>query len=216
MTVTIAEELLLLAHDEEEGKQLIGGVQLHPALGGAILAELAAAGRVELADDKVTVKDPTPLGDAELDAALARMAEDGKARKPAWWVQRLQSDKLRRRLLTRLAEAGVLTEERGRILGIFPTTRWPEADPQVEADVRERVTAVLAGADPDERTATLIAIMHAAKLDRKAFPGADRERVKEIAEGEWAGQAVAKTIAAITAAVAVTASTAAVVAATTT
>lgn len=216
MTVTIAEELLLLALDEEEGKQLIGGVQLHPALGGAILAELAAAGRVELADDKVTVTDPTPLGDAELDAALARMAEDGKARKPAWWVQRLQSDKLRRRLLTRLAEAGVLAEERGRILGVFPTTRWPEADPQVEADVRERVTAVLAGADPDERTATLIAIMHAAKLDRKAFPGADRERVKEIAEGEWAGQAVAKTIAAITAAIAVTASTAAAVAATTT
>ncbi|MER6513365.1 GPP34 family phosphoprotein [Nonomuraea sp. NPDC001636] len=216
MTVTIAEELLLLALDEEEGKQLIGGVQLHPALGGAILAELAAAGRVELADDKVTVTDPTPLGDAELDAALARMAEDGKARKPAWWVQRLQSDKLRRRLLTRLAEAGVLAEERGRILGVFPTTRWPEADPQVEADVRERVTAVLAGADPDERTATLIAIMHAAKLDRKAFPGADRGRVKEIAEGEWAGQAVAKTIAAITAAIAVTASTAAAVAATTT
>ncbi|MEU8321105.1 GPP34 family phosphoprotein [Nonomuraea sp. NPDC048881] len=216
MTVTIAEELLLLAHDEEAGKQLIGGVQLDPALGGAILAELAAAGRVELADDRVTVTDPTPLGDAELDAALARMAEDGKARKPAWWVQRLQSDKLRRRLLTRLAEAGVLAEERGRVLGVFPTTRWPEADPQVEADVRERVTAVLAGADPDERTATLIAIMHAAKLDRKAFPGADRERVKEIAEGEWAGQAVAKTITAITAAIAATASTAAVVAATTT
>ncbi|MFI6921341.1 GPP34 family phosphoprotein [Nonomuraea spiralis] len=214
MTVTIAEELLLLAYSEDEGKQLIGVTQLDPALGGAILAELAAAGRVELADDKVTVKDRTPLGDEELDATLARMAEDGKARKPAWWVQRVQSAKLRKRLLTRLAGAGVLAEEHGKVLGIFPTTRWPEADPSVEADVRERVTATLAGAEPDVRTAMLIAIMHAAKLDRKAFPGADRARVKEIAEGEWAGAAVAKTIAAINAAIAVTASTAAVVAAT--
>ncbi|MFI6174401.1 GPP34 family phosphoprotein [Nonomuraea sp. NPDC051191] len=214
MTVTIAEELLLLAYSEEEGRQLIGGIQLDPALGGAILAELAAAGRVELADDKVTVKDPAPLGDEELDAALARMAEDGKARKPAWWVQRLQSGKLRWRLLTRLAESGVLAEERRKVLGIFPTTRWPESDPQVEADVRERVTAVLTGAEPDQRTATLIAIMYAAKLDLKAFPGADRGRVKEIAEGEWAGQAVAKTISAITAAVILTTTTAATVAAT--
>ncbi|MER7618722.1 GPP34 family phosphoprotein, partial [Nonomuraea wenchangensis] len=31
------------------------------------------------------------------------------------------------RLLTRLAEAGVLTEQRSKVLGIFPVTRWPEA-----------------------------------------------------------------------------------------
>ncbi|NUP02633.1 MAG: GPP34 family phosphoprotein [Nonomuraea sp.] len=213
MTVTIAEELLLLAYSEAEGKQLIGAMQLDPALGGAILAELAVAGRVELTGDKVTLKDPTPLGDDELDATLARIAEDGKARKPAWWVQRLQSGKLRRRLLTRLAESGVLAEERGKVLGIFPTTRWPEADPRVEADVRERVSAALAGAEPDMRTAVLIAITHAAKLDRKTFPDADRQRVKEIAKGEWAGEAVAKTIASINAAIAAGATAAAVAAA---
>jgi len=215
MTVTIAEELLLLAYSEDEGKQLIGAIQLDPALGGAILAELAVEGRIELAADRVTLKDPAPLGDEELDATLARIDEDGKARKPAWWVGRLQSGKLRRRLLTRLAESGVLAEERGKVLGVFPTTRWPEADPRVEADVRERVSAVLAGAEPDMRTAVLIAIAHAAKLDRKVFPTADKERVKEIAEGQWAGEAVAKTIASINAALVTSVTTAAVVAATT-
>jgi hypothetical protein len=197
MTVTIAEELLLLAYSEEEGKQLISATQLDPALAGAIIAELAVAERVELSDQKLTLTSPAPLGDDELDATLARIAAEGKARKPAWWVQRLQSGKLRRRLLTRLAESGVLAEERGKILGVFPTTRWPEADPSVEANVRERVSSALGGADPDARTAILIAIMHAAKLDRKAFPGASKERIKEIAEGAWAADAVAKTIAAI-------------------
>jgi hypothetical protein len=214
MTVTIAEELLLLAYNDEKGTQLVAGTQLDPALAGAILAELAVNGRLELSDKKVTVKDPSPLGDSELDATLARIAEEGKERKPAWWVQRLQSAKLRKRLLTRLAESGVLTEQRGKVLGIFPTTRWPEASPDVEAAVRDRVAGALAGADPDARTAVLIAIAHAAKLDRKAFPEASRQRVKEIAEGAWTADAVAQTIAAINA-VMITTITAATVAATT-
>ncbi|TMR12584.1 GPP34 family phosphoprotein [Nonomuraea turkmeniaca] len=213
MTVTIAEELLLLAYNEA-GKPLINSMQLDPALAGAILAELAVADRVELSGKKVTLKDPAPLGDDELDATLTRIAAERKDRKPEWWVQRLKSAKLRKRLLTKLAAAGVLTEERSKVLSIFPITRWPEAQPGVEANVRERVSAVLAGADPDARSAVLIAIMHAAKLDRKAFPGASKARVKEIAEGAWAGDAVAKTIAAINAAAiaAISAATAATVA----
>ncbi|WP_084962689.1 GOLPH3/VPS74 family protein [Thermoactinospora rubra] len=201
MSVTIAEELLLLAHSEDEGRQLIDSTSLDAALSGAILAELALGGRVDLEGKKVAVRDATPLGDEELDAALARIAEDGKERKPDWWIHKFHSAKLRKRLLTRLADRGALSERKGKVLGVFPTTRWPEADGRIEAGVRERVASALAGADPDARTAVLVAIMHACKLDRKAFPGADKDRIKQIAEGRWAGDAVAKTIAAINAAV---------------
>ncbi|MCG5220843.1 GOLPH3/VPS74 family protein [Streptosporangium sp. KLBMP 9127] len=197
MTVTIAEEILLLAFSETEGRQLIGSTELAPSLAGAMLAELALAGRLELSEKKIAVTDSTPLGDEELDAVLARMAEEGKERKAEWWVYRLRSGKLRERLLARLAERGVLSEQKGKVLGIFPTTRWPERDGSVEAEVRARVAGALGGATPDERTAVLIAVMHAAKLDRKAFPGASKERIKEITEGAWAGEAVAKTIASI-------------------
>ncbi|MBB2908798.1 hypothetical protein FHS43_000044 [Streptosporangium becharense] len=198
---TITEEVLLLAYDEQEGKQLIGSTELDAALGGALLAELAVEGRIDLADRKVTVRDTTPLGDEELDAALERIAAESKPRKPEWWVQRFNSGKLRKRLLARLAERGVLREEQRRILGIFPSTRYPESDPEIERGIRERVRGVLAGADPDERTAVLIAVLHAAKIDRKAFPDARKERIKEITEGDWAGEAVSKTIAAVNAAV---------------
>jgi hypothetical protein len=74
----------------------------------------------------------------------------------------------------------------------------------VEQAIRARVESVLAGAEPDERGAMLIAVLHACKLDRKAFPDADKERFKEIAEGEWAGAAVRKAIAAVYTAVTVT------------
>ncbi|PZG12402.1 GOLPH3/VPS74 family protein [Nonomuraea aridisoli] len=200
MMVTIAEELLLLALSEDKGRPLVSTAQLDPALAGALLAELAVGDRVELSDKKVTVKDPSPLGDDELDAVLARVVAQEKVKSPVWWVQKLQSGKLRQRLLSRLAALGVLSEERGKVLGVFPVTRWPEAHPGVEADVRERVSAVLAGADPDARTAVLISVAHAASVVRKAFPDADKARVKEIAEGAWAADAVAKTIAAATAA----------------
>ncbi|MFI6602925.1 GPP34 family phosphoprotein [Nonomuraea sp. NPDC050536] len=216
MTVTIAEELLLLAYTEEEGKPVISGVQLDTALAGALLAELAVTERVELSKKKVAVRDATPLGEAELDAALARMSEDGKERKPAWWVQKLQSGKLRNRLLTGLAERGVLSEEHRKVLGMFPSTRWPEADPSVEQEVRDRVSSALAGGDPEPRTAVLIALVHAAKLDRKAFPGASKERIKQIAEGAWAADAVAQTIAAINSAIMVAMTVAATTTATST
>lgn len=204
--MTIAEELLLLAYSDDKGRPLVSTAYLDPAVAGALLAELAVHDRVELTGRKLTgrkltVTDPAPLGDDELDAVLALMAGRKSDRSPAWWVQKLQSHKLRNRLLSRLAGMGVLSEQRGRALGLFPVTRWPEVFPGVEADVRERVSAVLAGADPDDRTAALISLVHAAGLSRKAFPGADRKRVKHIAQGAWAAQAVAQVIAAIGAAV---------------
>lgn len=197
MTVTIAEELLLLAYSEQEGKPVISAMPLDAALAGALLAELAVNERVELSKKKITVRDATPLGETELDAVLARMAEDGKERRPAWWVQKLQAGKLRNRLLSGLAERGVLSEQQRKVLGMFPASRWPEADPSVELEVRERVSSALAGGEPEPRTAVLIALLHAAKLDRKAFPGASKARIKEISEGTWAADAVAQTIAAI-------------------
>ncbi|MEV7907880.1 GOLPH3/VPS74 family protein, partial [Streptomyces anulatus] len=83
MTI-IAEEVLLLAYGEVEGRQLVGSSELDAALGGSLLAELAVNGRIDLADKRVTVLDPTPLGDEELDATLARIAAEPKERKPEW------------------------------------------------------------------------------------------------------------------------------------
>ncbi|MBX6381958.1 MAG: GPP34 family phosphoprotein [Microbispora sp.] len=210
MTLTIAEEVLLLAYREDTGTPIIGSVELDCALAGALLADLAVRGRVNLDGTKVVPVDRTPMGDEELDTTLTRISEEPRPRKADWWVGKLRAGKLRKRLLTRLAARGVLSEQEGKILGIFPTTRYPELDPSPERGVRERVGSVLAGAEPDERTAALIAVMHAAKLDRKAFPDAPKGRVREIAQGRWTGEAVRKTIASVHAAVAAAAAAAAV------
>jgi hypothetical protein len=81
--VLIAEELLLLALDNESGKPMVGSDRLVPALGGALIVELALMERIGVTPDsegwrkrgRVTVVNLTPTDDPELDAVLQRLAD---------------------------------------------------------------------------------------------------------------------------------------------
>jgi Golgi phosphoprotein 3 (GPP34) len=135
-------------------------------------------------------------------------------------VIRPLSKNLRQGLYERLAASGVVRAERGKILGIFPTRTWPAQDASHEAQVRQLVTqALVQQAEPDPRTAALIALLHALKCEHKIVDprpyGLSRRqlaaRAEEIAEGNWASAAVRKAIDEMNAAViaATTAATAA-------
>jgi Golgi phosphoprotein 3 (GPP34) len=90
-----------------------------------------------------------------------------QGRKPSAVIKPL-GKKLRRVLYQRLAARGVLRAERRRVLGVFSTRSWPAQDPSRKAEVRQQVTQALAGtAAPDERTAALIALLHALKCEHK-------------------------------------------------
>ncbi|MEV0623722.1 GPP34 family phosphoprotein [Nonomuraea sp. NPDC050404] len=203
MDITIAEELLLLAHDEETGRPHIREAALDLAVTGAILAELTLAGRLRLAGDRLEAGDRTPTGDEELDGALGTIAES-QPREARWWLDRLTYPKRRWSLLKRLAERGVLSEQHGKVLGLFRTSQYPERDPRVEREIRRRLHEVLDGAEPDGRVSVLVALVGACGLGPTLFPGARRDRVREIAEGQWTGPAVADAIAAINNAVRIT------------
>jgi hypothetical protein len=114
---------------------------------------------------------------------------------------------LRQDLLNRLASQGLVREERGRALGIFPTTHWPATDMAHEARLRAELSQVLVhGMQPTQRTAALTSLLSVVDAVSKVVPSDDRRavkrRAKEIAEGEWAGVAVGKAVEAVNAAVA--------------
>ena len=204
--MSIAEEFLLLAYDED-GTPLTDGTRLDNGLGGAILLELALGRRVDTEDKRVVVVDRRPTGDALADEALARIEAD-KPRKPGHWVTKL-SKQARPRILEKLVAEGVLTVEKDKVLGVFPRTKYPSASgepPAVEADAWARIRAAVLGDGAIEpRTAALCALVAATELDRKILAGLDRKlvktRLKEISEGAWAADAVRKTIEEIQAAV---------------
>ncbi|MQA94302.1 MAG: GPP34 family phosphoprotein [Streptosporangiales bacterium] len=206
MALTLAEEFLLLAYDESSGRPLAGGTEINCGLAGSLLLELTLHGRVDLAHGRVAAIDRTPVGNPEVDTALDRIGDELKPRKADWWVRKLQGKELQRGLLDGLAQRGVLSEEQHRVLGLFPVQRFPERDPGPELAVRTRLADTLRGVQQaDDRTAALLCLVHACRMDRKVFPDIDRglvkRRMKEISDGAWAGKAVRSVIDSINAAV---------------
>ena len=213
----IAEEMLLLCTDAVSGQKTVGGDRLEPALTGALVAELALCGRIRVGQPsgpraergRVSVINPAPVGDQLLDAALARLTDfQGKRVKDL--LGGLGHNKLIKNLADllrqRLVVGGVLAREDKRLLGVFTSTTFPEVDPRPEQEVRERVAAVLlAGHLPDERTATLIALLLSIGQLGKLLPGRDRRqlnaRAKSVAEGDAVSAAVKHSIDEVAAAV---------------
>lgn len=204
--MTLADELVLLAYDDE-GSAKLGQPSLGYGLAGALLVELALAGRVDVVDKKVTVLDPTPVGVPVVDEALARIAAD-KPRKAKAWVDKL-SKGLAEKVLDGLVAAGVLRREEGRVLWVFPRTRYPSpggVEPSAETDARRRLVEAVRGDGPVEpRTAALCTLVKAVQYDRKVFADLPRDRVKarlkEISEGDWVAEAVRKAVEEVQAAV---------------
>lgn len=208
----IAEDLLLLAFDDTEGKPVSGIENLDEAVAGALLLELTLLGKVDItgeADEgkpgRIVLRDPTPVGDAELDGALTALA-DKEGAKPKDAVARLAQHNPVDRLLSGLADRGVLRRESRKVLKLFPVTRWPAADGRHEEQLRAELHRVLVeGGEPDDRTAAVIALLVATKSVGHAFPTDDakatRKRAEEVAEGNWGSDAVRKAIDEVTAAV---------------
>lgn len=212
----IAEDLLLLLTHDGTGKLVVSGAQVDLALGGALLVELTLAERVDVAgpgervrEGRLIVKGAGPAGDAMLDHALSTLtSREGK--KPQAVVARLGKN-TRTALYERLAAAGVVREQRGRILGVFPTRRWPTVNPRPEADLRATLgTALRNGRASDPRTGALVSLLSALKAVHKVIEpesvGLSKKALaanaKRIAEGDWAAKAVQAAIASMNAAIA--------------
>jgi hypothetical protein len=204
----IAEDLLLLVTADDTGKLLADGTHTNMALGGALLAELALDRRVDVAgpdervrEGRLIVRDPGPTGDGVLDEALATVG-DKEGKKPENVVTALGKG-TRTRLYERLVAAGLLRAEEGRILGIFPTHRWPAEHAGHEAAVRAGlVTALRDGETADARTRALLSLLLALRAVHKAMApesvGLSKQQMKasatRIAEEDWVGKAVRSAI----------------------
>lgn len=223
----LAEDLLLLVTDNASGRLPIPAAQVNAGLGGANLLELTLTGKVGLSGEhdtgkpgRIVVRDPAPTGDAVLDAALTVIiARQGS--KPSALIKPLGKN-LRQLLYQRLARSGLLHAGQGRILGLFPARRWPAQDSRHKAEVRQQLIQALVRRDtPDDRTAALIALLHAFRCEHKVINPGDydlsrqelRSRAEEIAKGNWASDAVRQSIQEMTAAIVAAVSTAAAVSA---
>jgi Golgi phosphoprotein 3 (GPP34) len=207
--VLLAEDLLLLLTDDRRGTMTTRGDVVAIMLTGANLVELALMGRVE---GRLRVRDPAPTDDAVLDATLQDVIASNGSSRPVLALKRQRAKKLRGTLYGRLVNRGMVRHEKGLFLEC-----WPDQGSGHKVELRRRVIqALVEQTTPDTRTAALIALLHTIKHEPKIIdPGyamssrivdwvgltrAHREliaRGEEIANSNWAPEAMRYTIAGI-------------------
>ncbi len=216
MTRPIAAELLLLALDEKSGKSLVDSTTLGAGLIGAAVVDLVLDGALELVQAE---GGPVKRGrlartgrNAPSGEPMSVILEKVHGKKPKTavselyaWTWKDHAGRLKQQLLEQMAAEGLLSREDRTVMGLFPSTRWKEADGRDEAEVRSRLrTVVVDGHDPDERTGALVSLVSALDLAPKLFPDADKKLVKaraeEVRKQQWAGQAVHDAVQELTAA----------------
>ncbi len=223
----LAEDLLLLVTEDETGKLVVGSTETQLGLAGAVLLELSLRGAVEITEPgrrgRLRIV-PDPVLDGPLDPLLGQALDALRAvdgRKPGQAIDALKKG-LPEQIRQRLADRGILRHERGRVLGIFPTDRWPAVDSSHERQLRAALhDALVTGVRPTVETGAVAALLSAVGGIPKALglTGAEgrsaRRRGKELAKAEWAADSVRAAVDAVSAATiaAVTAATAAATAA---
>jgi Golgi phosphoprotein 3 (GPP34) len=162
-SVALADELLLLAYNDETGRCSVPLIALDLGMAAAILVDLAMRGRVEVVDAAVVPKDLSPIGHPVIDEILSRIGAE-RPQPAAFWLQRLRHN-LRQHVLDGLVAQGVVRDQDDTGWDILRVHHYPAVDPTVEREARRRLTAALAGdSAPDERTAALAALISAARM----------------------------------------------------
>lgn len=206
MELTLTEELLLLAMHDEKGST--GFTQIDPGLAGALLVDLGRLGALRPEGKELATVAGSGSEHPVLARAHAVISASPKLRSAKSWVGRLPGElkPLTGTVAAPLVEGGVLTEQRSKFLGLFPSTRFPERDPGPERLLRSRLSAVLLGdREPAEREALLLGLLVpldlVGGLVEKDQRRTAKTRAKEIAKGGVAGTAVPDAVREIQAAV---------------
>ena len=129
--LTFTEEIVLLALDDKSGAQLqLPVTALGYGLAGAVLADLAVAGKIDTDPERVTVLDPSPTGDPLLDPWLALISAETTARSVAYWLSVLSDRRkeIEQPALDRLMARGILRREDKKILWVIGLRRYPTVD----------------------------------------------------------------------------------------
>ena len=200
--LTLAEELLLLILDDEDGTMLpVPQRTLDFALSGAVLMDLALHNRIDSDPDKIWLSDPSPTGESLLDGPLAGLTGSDSFPSAENWIQLLASEpgQTQDAALARLVERGVLRQEEKRFLWMFEMRRYPLIDNKEEREVKLRIMAVLFSEEiPDPRDIALICLVDSCNLFEDLLGRRElesvRDRIAVVRKLDLIGRATQQTV----------------------
>jgi hypothetical protein len=204
--LNLAEELFVLALDEDEGWIVESALDtLRYGLAAALLADLALRNRILVEDGRLHVRNTEPVGDELLDAALKRLTDADRPRRVKYWLSALSFRKLPKQVAERLVACGVLQRDDRRYVMVTPCAESPEPDAPAKYWIKQGLrSAVLTTAKAERHSIVLLSLMQGCRLLNLVFTKDERrtagKRVKDLVQGEDFGEAVAQTLADIEAA----------------
>ena len=202
-TLTLAEQLLLLATNEEKGSLVMASSgSIGYGLAGALLMELHLKKRLQWHEKKLLLVDRSSAGSVLLDEAMEVIGASVKEREARYWVTRLERKipKLKARLFDGLVEKGILKKEEKKFLWVIPYKRYPESDPQPERRVREMLHDLMEGRiSPTERLLALLSLVRACDLIVEVFGKGTKREMKKRIDALLADDRVGRAISAVVA-----------------
>src|SRR5262249_50056174 len=151
-SVALADELLLLAYDDETGRCAVSLIALDLGMAAAVLIDLVLHGRIEVANGAVIPVNPHPTGHDVADEVLSRISAE-QPQPAAFWLQRLRHN-LRQHVLESLIARGVVRDQDVTAWDILRVHRYPTVDSSPEKEIRDRLPPPpAAGAGPPEPAA---------------------------------------------------------------
>ncbi len=187
----LCEEFFLFAIDEKKMKAPWWKSMVFKfGLGGAVLWDLVARGKLVWDDEKVKLIDRTPVNELVLDKAIETISETNKSKKISHWVTKLGNSAVQRRLLKELSKKGLVRVVKEQEISFWGTSkeRYQVWDERPIRQTRNRLSEILLyQKKPDEKYLRLVGLVFACRLlkrlaDDKEKQETARLRAKELAE----------------------------------
>lgn len=208
MNLTLFEALLLIAFDDEKGSNVTSNTELAYGLAGSILMELALLEKIDVAENKLVIKNDSLIKNAVLDKVLTSIIKSEKKYSLESWISKIgaRGSELQKIILDGLLLRGVLKKKEGRILWFFKTDKYPTNNPYLENELRHHLhEVVLYDKEPNVKDVMILSLIRAASLVKELFPQKELRkkaefRIKEITDGQTFGKAVNNSIHSVQAA----------------
>lgn len=171
MKLSLAEGLMLIALDDEEGRLLSAAEHsINHGLLSILILELSLIKRVGFEGNKIVVKDTTGTGNKVLDSVLKAVGGGGDSvsntvKKMAPGFESIQDD-----MIELLVQRGILKVESTKLLWIPVSERMDNANYAFEQEIRDTLKAVVQkGQKPTPAIVILLSMISNCKILEEVF-----------------------------------------------
>ncbi len=193
--LTIAEELLLLILDNDQG-DIRTSLSTHSqdlVIAGAVLMDLTLSSRIDTDLQRLVLLDTEPTGDDLLDVVLTNIIAEKQERDTAYWLEHTAAygNEIRQRAIQRLIQRGILVAENNGLIFfsrlVSRIHRYPVIGEKALEEVQVRIMRTIFSDDiPHPRDQIIISLADACDIFSSIITPEEltsvRQRIEQISK----------------------------------